>query len=127
MTMKQPIKVLLVEDDPQLNLTYAILLKKEGYAVDHAFNGQEALDKLTLFKPMLILLDIRMPRMDGIEFLRQARLPVTHPGIRTIVFSNMEQADQLEEAMSLGAHAHVLKSSLSPSGLAELIRKTLSR
>lgn len=124
--MGKAIKVLLVEDDPQLNLTYAILLKKEGYTVEHAFNGQEALDKLPVFKPKLILLDIRMPRMDGIEFLRVAKLPEKYPSIRTIVFSNMEQAEQLEEAMSLGANAHVLKSSLSPSGLAELIRETLS-
>lgn len=125
--MGKAIKVLLVEDDPQLNLTYAILLKKEGYTVEHAFNGQEALDKLAVFKPKLILLDIRMPRMDGIEFLRVAKLPEKYPSIRTIVFSNMEQAEQLEEAMALGANAHVLKSSLSPSGLADLIRETLSR
>lgn len=118
-------KVLVVEDDPQLNLTYDILLRKENHTVAHAYNGMEALQKVLEFKPELILLDIRMPKMDGIEFLRKANLAKTHPGVKIVVFSNMEQADQLEEAMSLGAHRHVLKSSLSPSQLAQLITDTL--
>lgn len=118
-------KVLVVEDDPQLNLTYDILLKKENHVVDHAYNGIEALHKVDDFNPELILLDIRMPKMDGIEFLRKANLSSKHPDIKIIVFSNMEQADQLEEAMFLGAHRHVLKSSLSPIQLAQLINDTL--
>jgi CheY-like chemotaxis protein len=119
-------KVLVVEDDPQLNLTYDILLKKEAHTVEHALNGFEALEKLVSFKPEVILLDIRMPKMDGIEFLRHARLHKRHPEIKIIVFSNMEQADQLEEALSLGAHQHALKSALSPSQLAQLITDTLA-
>lgn len=119
------IKILLVEDDPQLNLTYSILLKKVGHELEHAYNGVEALEKLKEFTPELILLDIRMPRMDGIEFLRQARLPETFASTKVIVFSNMDQADQLDEAMRLGAHSHVLKSSLSPSALVDLINQTI--
>lgn len=119
-------KILLVEDDPQLSLTYSILLKKLGYTLELAFNGEEALVKLKHYEPNLILLDIRMPRMDGIEFLRHAKMPENFPRTKIIVFSNMEQADQIEEAMSLGAHKHVLKSSLSPTALAELINSTLT-
>ena len=118
-------KILLVEDDHQLNLTYSILLKKVGHELEVAYNGVEALEKLKTFTPELILLDIRMPRMDGIEFLRQAQLPELFPKTKVIVFSNMDQADQLEEALRLGAHNHVLKSSLSPSALVDLINQTL--
>jgi CheY-like chemotaxis protein len=118
-------KILLVEDDHQLSLTYSILLKKVGHELELAFNGIEALEKLKTFSPELILLDIRMPRMDGIEFLRQAKLRSSFPKTKVIVFSNMDQADQLEEAMRLGAHSHVLKSSLSPSALVNLINQTL--
>lgn len=118
-------KVLVVEDDPQLNLTYDILLKKEQHRVEHALNGFEALEKVESFKPDIILLDVRMPKMDGVEFLRRAKLQERHPRMKVIVFSNMEQADQLEEAMTLGAHHHVLKSSLSPNQLARLILDTL--
>lgn len=120
-------KILLVEDDPQLSLTYSILLKKVGHELEHAFNGIEALEKLKTYSPELILLDIRMPRMDGIEFLRHAKLPATFPKTKVIIFSNMEQVEQLDEAMKLGAHSHVLKSSLSPTNLVELIKESLRR
>lgn len=118
-------KVLIVEDDPQLNLTYDILLKKIGHEVGHAFNGLEALDQIKEFKPELILLDIRMPKMDGIEFLKQADMPKNHPDIKIILFSNMDQADQIEEAFSLGIHKSVLKSSMAPSQLATLVNELL--
>ena len=119
-------KVLVVEDDPQLNMTYDILLKKEQHSVEHAYNGVEALEKLDTFKPEIILLDIRMPGMDGIEFLRQADMPKKHPKVKVVVFSNMEQADQLEEAQALGAHKSILKSSVSPAQLAQLVRDMLA-
>lgn len=118
-------KILVVEDDPQLSMTYGILLKKEGYSVEHAYNGLEALSKVDSYLPELILLDIRMPKMDGIEFLKQARLPKHHPNIKVIVFSNMDQTAELEEVKDLGAHRSVLKSSVSPTQLAQLVRETL--
>lgn len=119
-------KVLIVEDDPQLNLTYDILLKKVGHEAGHAFNGIEALEQLKSFKPELILLDIRMPKMDGIEFLRHANLPKHYPHIKVILFSNMDQPDEIEEAFKLGIHKSVLKSSIAPSQLAGLIQEVLS-
>lgn len=119
-------KVLVVEDDPQLNITYDILLKKVGHEVAHAFNGLEALAQLKAFKPEIILLDIRMPKMDGIEFLRQASLPKKYPNTKIILFSNMDQGDQIENAFALGIHKSVLKSSVSPSQLAKLIDETLA-
>lgn len=119
-------RVLIVEDDPQLNLTYDILLRKVGHEAGHAFNGVEALEQLKTFKPELILLDIRMPKMDGIEFLRQAQLPKNHPDIKVILFSNMDQSDEIEDAMKLGVHKSVLKSSVAPSQLAALVEEMLS-
>lgn len=119
-------KVLVVEDDPLLNLTYDILLKKVGHEVGHALNGFEALKQLPVFKPEIILLDIRMPKMDGIEFLRQSNLPKSHPNVKVILFSNMDQPDQIEEAFKLGIHKSVLKSSLAPRQLVELIDELLA-
>ena len=119
-------KVLVVEDDPQLNMTYDILLKKVGHDVSHAYNGLEALGQLGTFKPQVILLDIRMPKMDGIEFLREAQMPTKYPDIKIVLFSNMDQAELVEEAFSLGVHKSVLKSSVAPSQLVAIINELLA-
>ena len=119
-------KVLVVEDDPQLNMTYDILLKKVGHDVSHAYNGLEALGQLGTFKPQVILLDIRMPKMDGIEFLREAQMPTKYPDIKIVLFSNMDQAELVEEAFSLGIHKSVLKSSVAPSQLVAIINELLA-
>jgi phosphoserine phosphatase RsbU/P len=118
-------KILVVEDDQRLKLTYDILLHKEGHEVERAEDGEEALQKLESFKPDLILLDIRMPKVDGIEFLRLANAPVKHPNTKIIVFSNMEQPEQLEQAYKYGATRYMLKASTSPKQLADLIATTL--
>ena len=62
--------ILVVEDDKDLNAAYRIILGKEGHAVETAFNGEEALQKLKSFEPQLILLDLLMPVMGGLEFLK---------------------------------------------------------
>jgi DNA-binding response OmpR family regulator len=66
-------KILVVDDEENLRLLYQEELEEEGYAVEVAAHGQEALDKLDSFKPDLITLDIKMPGMDGVETLQRIR------------------------------------------------------
>ena len=66
-------KILIVDDEESIRLLYKEELEEDGFAVELAKNGQEALDKLPLFKPDLITLDIKMPVMDGIEALKRIR------------------------------------------------------
>lgn len=119
-------RVLVVEDDLRLKLTYDIILKKEGHVVERAQDGQEALKKAKEFKPDLILLDMLMPRMSGLEFLRAYDGQNKHPNVKIIVFSNMSMPNEMEQAYALGAAKYMLKSSTSPRQLAELIRSTLA-
>jgi len=120
-------KVLVVEDDLRLKMTYDILLKKEGHTVDRAINGEEALEKLASFKPDLILLDLMMPKMTGIEFLEAARVPENYPNTKIIIFSNMSVPSEVEKAFALGATKYMLKSSTSPKQLAALVEQTLGK
>ena len=116
--------ILIVEDDKDLNNAYTIILNKEGYTVESAFDGQEALDKLASFKPQLILLDLLMPIMGGLEFLKQFNLK-THPDVKVLIFTNMENSPEVTEAYSLGAHRCIIKSWTAPHNLARVITDAL--
>lgn len=116
--------ILIVEDDKDLNNAYTIILNKEGYQVESAFDGQEALDKLSKFKPQLILLDLLMPIMGGLEFLKQFNLKA-HPGVKVLIFTNMENSPEVTEAYDLGAHRCIIKSWTAPHNLARVITEAL--
>jgi DNA-binding response OmpR family regulator len=66
-------KIMIVDDEENIRFLYKEELEEEGFMVELAKSGQEALDKLPLFKPDLITLDIKMPGMDGIETLKRIR------------------------------------------------------
>ena len=66
-------KILVVDDEENIRLLYQEELEEEGYAVEVAAHGKEALDKLNTFRPDLITLDIKMPGMDGVETLQKIR------------------------------------------------------
>ena len=66
-------KILIVDDEESIRFLYKEELEEEGYIVECAKNGKEALEKLIVFKPDLISLDIKMPVMDGIEALKRIR------------------------------------------------------
>jgi CheY-like chemotaxis protein len=66
-------KILIVDDEESIRFLYKEELEEEGYIVECARNGEEALEKLLVFKPDLISLDIKMPVMDGIEALKRIR------------------------------------------------------
>ena len=97
-------KVLIVEDDRDLNNAYSIILKSEGYEVVEAYDGKEALEKIKNFEPDLILLDLLMPIMGGLEFLQHFDLVSKHPNVKVLIFTNMENSPEVTEAYSLGAH-----------------------
>jgi two-component system, response regulator, stage 0 sporulation protein F len=66
-------KILVVDDDESIRFLYTEELEEDGFSVDVAKNGEEALEKVLMFKPDLITLDIKMPGMDGIETLKRIR------------------------------------------------------
>lgn len=122
--MKQ--KILIVEDEQMLSDAYRMMLDQSGYESEVAFNGQEALDKVDAFKPDLILLDLRMPVMDGVGFLREYQPAAKHPDVKVIVFSNYDMQDEIDEAYRLGADRYVLKAWASPRDILNVVRDALA-
>lgn len=116
--------ILIVEDDKDLNNAYSIILTSQGHTVESAFDGQEALDKLVRFKPDLILLDLLMPIMGGLEFLQHFDLKA-HPAVKVLIFTNMENSPEVAESYKLGAHRCIIKSWTAPHNLAKVINEAL--
>lgn len=117
-------KILVVEDDKDLNAAYKIILEKEGHTVEVSFNGEEALEKLNEFEPQLILLDLLMPVMGGLEFLKHYDLK-SRPHVKVLIFTNMENSPEVTEAYSLGAHRCIIKSWTAPQNLSRVVSDAL--
>jgi CheY-like chemotaxis protein len=119
-------RILIVEDDRDLNNAYSIILRNEGHEVVEAYDGKEALDKVKDFEPDLILLDLLMPIMGGLEFLQHFDLVNSHPKVKVLIFTNMENSPEVNEAYKLGAHRCIIKSWTAPHNLARVVNDTLN-
>lgn len=120
-------KILIVEDDKDLNNAYSIILKSVGHDVESAFDGKEALKKAEKYKPDLILLDLLMPIMGGLEFLKKYNLNEKHPNVKVLIFTNMENSPEVAESYQLGAYRCIIKSWTAPHNLAKVIADTLNQ
>ena len=118
--------ILIVEDEQSLNEAYQIILRKAGYTVRTAYDGEEALQVTEKEEPALILLDLRMPRMDGLEFLSNYQAREKHPNVKIIVFSNYDMQKEIDEAYRLGADRYFMKALASPKELLQVVEATLA-
>lgn len=125
MTEKQP-SILVVEDDTSLNDAYKTILTAAGYQTRTAFNGEEALKLVKEKEPDIIFLDLRMPVLDGIGFLRAYKPKTDHPDVKIIVFSNYDMQQEVDEAYELGAERYVLKAWASPKELIKIVKDTMA-
>lgn len=99
-------KILLVDDEDSIHLLYREELEEEGYAVQSALTGEEALEKLGIVNPDLIILDINMPGMNGIEALR--RIKEINPNIPVILCSAYQEFKQ--DLASWASEEYIVKS-----------------
>jgi DNA-binding NtrC family response regulator len=119
--------ILVVEDDKDLNAAYRIILDKAGHTVQTAYDGKSALEALKNFNPDLILLDLLMPIMGGLEFLQNYELKEKHPDVKVLIFTNMENSPEVSEAYKLGAHRCIIKSWTAPQNLSRIITDALEK
>jgi CheY-like chemotaxis protein len=119
-------KILIVEDEDALRNIYVMLFNAQpGYTVYEAMNGQIALEQVKLHQPDVIILDILMPVMTGIEFLENANLKTDHTQTKVLVLSNLSDTKSLNKIRDLGADKYILKSSTSPTKLIESVKELL--
>lgn len=106
-------KVLIVEDDDIIREIYSMKFELEGFPIATAENGQVGLEKVSEFKPEVVLLDMMMPVMGGLDFMRSLKEAGTHMP-HVIIFSNISAPHQVDSVMRMGAKAHWTKSDFTP-------------
>ena len=114
--------VLIIEDDDLLREIYATKLSLEGFEVDTATDGAEGLEKALKVKPDVILLDMLMPHMDGLEFLKAYRIQTNNPSVKTLVISNKSSISEINQAKAMGVVEYLIKSQHTPAEIANRIR-----
>lgn len=122
--MNKAHSVLIIEDEIILQDAYKLVLSSQGFQVHTANNGSVGLDMLKKHNPDVILLDIFMPVMDGIKFLETVDLRA-YPDLKIIIYTNLTDNDTEEKVMKLGACKYVLKSSMKPQDLVDMITECL--
>lgn len=118
-------RVLIVEDEELLSNAFRIILEKDGHKVEVAENGAVALDVAPDFKPDVILLDLLMPKMGGLEFLEKYQHLLKKSKLSVVVLSNLQNQEKINKAKALGAKQYLVKSQVSPSALSKLVKELL--
>ncbi len=121
--MRKKTVILVIEDEQILQEAYRHVLQFKGYDVHVASNGLEGLEQLSKVKPDIILLDVLMPQLDGIGFLKRAAIKQTYPKTKVVACTNLSDSETREQMLALGADRQVLKSDLSPSQLVAMIEE----
>jgi len=117
-------KILVVEDDTHERQGLSDLLNAWGYETDTAADGTEALEKIAAFNPVVVISDLRMPQMGGMELLRQ--LQDARPGLHFIMLTGQGTIEEAVEATKLGAD-NFLEKPLDPKRLQVELRNCLER
>ena len=118
-------RVLLVEDDRFLRRAGEAALRQRGFTVQVAADGEEALQKVQAEVPDLILLDLLMPKVTGIEVLRSLRAAEATRAVPVLILSNSSRERDLEEIKSLGVTDYLVKANLSLQELGDRVMRLL--
>lgn len=124
--MERPYRLLLVEDDRHLRKAAAVTLRRAGYVVTTADDGEQALDAVSADAPDLVLLDLIMPRMQGFEVLQALKANAATADIPVIVLSNLSQDSDREHALRAGAQDYLVKANLSLNDLSAAVARVFA-
>jgi len=117
-------KIMLVDDDPLIIRMYQNKLSTDGYNVVTAINGEEGVLKAKKEKPDLILLDLMMPKMNGVETLKLLKKESDTKDIPVIILTNLEdKGEDVEKAKELGAKEYLVKAKIDLKTLSAKVKE----
>jgi DNA-binding response OmpR family regulator len=120
-------KILIVEDEEILLTALSEELKQEGFVVVGAKDGVEGVEMATKEHPDLVLLDLVMPRLDGIGALKQMKESAEIKDIPVVILTNLSDYDKISDALSLGAMDYLVKANYRLEDLVNKIKTVLER
>ena len=112
--------IIFIEDEAALQRSLGETLRKEGYAVINALDGEIGLKLAKEKKADLILLDLILPKLDGFEVLKELKINPETSNIPVIILTNLERTEDVDKALALGAKTYLVKANYN---LAEVIEK----
>jgi CheY-like chemotaxis protein len=118
--------ILIVEDDALISRMYQKILSTDGYKVEVAINGEEGLQKAREIKPTLILLDIMMPKLNGLDMLKDLKAIPETEKIPVVILTNLNGMADAERALAEGAVKYIVKSDYKPKEVFEIVKQILA-
>lgn len=119
-------KILIIEDDPLMFRMYKKIFTFGGFEVEIAADGEEGLQKAKSWKPNLILLDMMMPKMNGLQVLDQLKADPACKATPVIVLTNLAGEQDAETALSKGAVRYIIKSEQDPKSVTNIVKEIIA-
>lgn len=118
-------KIAVIEDEPSICEMYRMKLANAGYQVKTAFNGEDGLEITEKFNPELILLDLKMPVMNGEEMLAKMRQTSWGSRIRVIILTNISKDEAPKQLQFLHIDRYIVKAHHTPSQVVNIVKEIL--
>jgi DNA-binding response OmpR family regulator len=125
--MSTKVKVAIIEDDIAIVQMYRTKFENEGYEVETAGDGLTGLDLIDSFAPDIILLDLMMPNMDGLDMLQQLRGTAEGKKARVVVLTNMGDTETATKVFKMAADDYIVKAEMTPKQVAERVKILLAK
>ena len=117
-------KILIVDDEPNIVISLEFLMRREGFEVTVARDGEEALGAIAQENPDLVLLDVMMPKFNGFEVCEKVRANPEYAGMRIIMLTAKGREAEVSKGLSLGADGYITKP-FSTRDLVEQVKNLL--
>ncbi|HSA83411.1 MAG TPA: response regulator [Patescibacteria group bacterium] len=118
-------KILIIEDDPLMARMYKRVLQLEGFYIEMALDGVEGYEKAKTFIPDLILLDVMMPRLNGLQTLEKLKTDPFLAKIKVVMLTNLANKKDAAFALQKGAIKYLIKSEYDPKQVIAIIKEVL--